>query len=209
MSMKTITIRIPAKLKEELDNTLDQLNISQTELFINTAKYVVSNKKLPFIMVEKFVAPADIYQKLVTKLVRVDVLTKELELINDENLNQAIEIIQQYLNFYNAIRYNIIDYLSDKAFNELQSAFNHACTLSLALDHTTFDNEGTPNFPPDFNRHVEWFQAAFDNVIKASPIPVGVVKDNVNVTIRDEAHLLWQEENPYRNLNKKLNLGNR
>lgn len=164
--MASITFRCDDELKKDFDDILDTLNIKQTDIFINTMKYIIQNQKQPFIMTEILKTPEDIRQDLIHKLMRVEAFVKELDLLDGHNINEGLRIVREYVISFNNVREQLKEAIPDNEYQALQSAYNHAYMLSMALSNTTFDNEGRSNFPPDFKRHLDWMSEAFRAAIK-------------------------------------------
>ncbi|UIN19232.1 type II toxin-antitoxin system RelB/DinJ family antitoxin [Yersinia ruckeri] len=76
--MATITIRIDDELKQSFDDVLNALGISQTEVMINTCKYIVQNKRLPFIVVEQFKTLEELKRELFEKINHASLMVKDL-----------------------------------------------------------------------------------------------------------------------------------
>lgn len=149
--MKTITIRLPAPLKDGLDESLKRMGISQTELFINISKYIVQHNRMPFEVIQQISSPADIRKTIYDKL---QGSTEELDLLYNNIFNKKFavctmdfnRVINTIQNFYVTSQEMVVGLKhvwTDSEYETLMSTLNTAALIDVQLQRNILNRQIT------------------------------------------------------------------
>ncbi|WP_404273694.1 type II toxin-antitoxin system RelB/DinJ family antitoxin [Yersinia similis] len=141
--MATITVRIDDELKQNFDDVLNELKISQTEVIINTCKYIVQNKKLPFVVIEKLKTPEELRREILDKFNTAYFVIRDLA-SNQKNNNPIypkhcriiISTLRGFTDLFNSFDEAIENAIPRDEYKSLLAACGDALYIANRLDHS-------------------------------------------------------------------------
>ncbi|HHH2234985.1 TPA: type II toxin-antitoxin system RelB/DinJ family antitoxin [Yersinia enterocolitica] len=141
--MATITIRIDDELKKSFDDVLNELGISQTEVIINTCKYIVQNKKLPFVVVQQFKTPEELKKDLFDKFNLAYFVIRDLasnqkdkKPIYPNHCRIIISTLRGFTDLFNSFNEAIENTIPLDEYKSLLAACGDALYIANILDHS-------------------------------------------------------------------------
>ncbi|HHH1744448.1 TPA: type II toxin-antitoxin system RelB/DinJ family antitoxin [Yersinia enterocolitica] len=166
--MATITIRIDDELKKNFDDALNELGISQTEVMINTCKYIVQNKKLPFTTIQQFKTPDELKTELYDKFNQAFFMIKDLahNLENNKPIypnhrRVIISTIREFTHYFDWFIDSLKSLLPSNDFFYIHDARLNAGYLALIYTDTNSDADNNyflEKMTPYINQTINSFE---------------------------------------------------
>ncbi|HDL8055947.1 type II toxin-antitoxin system RelB/DinJ family antitoxin [Yersinia enterocolitica] len=172
--MATITIRIDDELKKGFDDVLNELGISQTEVIINTCKYIVQNKKLPFVVVQQFKTPKELKKDLFDKMNNAFIVMKDLSnsLKNNKSIYPnhrkiIISTLRDFTHYFDWFTESLKHLFPSNEFFLIQKSRMDVGYLALILgdiSNNADHGELSEKLTPTINLTLESFEQAFKDI---------------------------------------------
>jgi addiction module RelB/DinJ family antitoxin len=168
--MATITIRIDDELKKSFDDVLNELGISQTEVIINTCKYIIQNKKMPFVVVQQFKTPEELRRELFDKINHAFIVVKDLS--NSLNSNNPIypnhrkiiiSTLRDFTHYFDWFMEALKHLFPSDEFPYIHNARINAGYLALIIEDISNDADNdylSEKLTPNINLTIKSFEQA-------------------------------------------------
>ncbi|WP_051392717.1 type II toxin-antitoxin system RelB/DinJ family antitoxin [Yersinia wautersii] len=171
--MATITVRIDDELKQSFDDVLSELRLSQTEVIINTCKYIVQNKKLPFVVVQQFKTPEELKKDLLDKMNHAFILVKDLSnsLKNNNPIYPnhrkiIISTLRDFTHYFDVFLESINNLSTANEFFNIHDAYINAGHLAIVfnrISNKADSDELSEKLTPTINLTIK----SFEKIIKS------------------------------------------
>lgn len=194
--MAQINIRIDEELKKEFEEVLSEIGLTQTDVVIDAVKYVVKNRRTPFMKTELVKTAEEVKQDLITKITRVHCVIGELngfvltsKPVEPNHLNIIIETLQEYLITYNTWEHSIDKAMLDMEIRVFRSAYNQAMMLFTSLTKVK------DSIDPALMANIDFMMSAFKDAmeIRQSCIKILIKKlKKNNITVSDDVAFIEQ-----------------